>query len=183
MRVITGTARGRKLKAPKGIDVRPTSESVKEAIFSAIQFEIDGAVAADLFAGTGQLGIEALSRGAARVYFAENSPESAALIRENLKLCGFPDKAEVSPLSVGAFLKKTDVKFDIAFLDPPYGQDLIGRTLPDLIPKMSERGLIVCEYEKDASVPDTCKNFTARKTYRHGKKSVTIYCVGDSDEA
>ncbi|MDR2532145.1 MAG: 16S rRNA (guanine(966)-N(2))-methyltransferase RsmD [Oscillospiraceae bacterium] len=177
MRIITGTARGRKLKAPKNLNIRPTSDSVKEAIFSAVQFDIEGAVIADLFAGTGQIGIEALSRGAKRVYFADNSPESTAIIRENLKLCNFLEISEVSPLTVAAFLKKipADVKFDIAFLDPPYEQNLINRTLPDLIPKMSRNGLIVCEYEKECKVPDVCGIYKIRKTYRHGKKNVTIY--------
>ncbi|MCL2697869.1 MAG: 16S rRNA (guanine(966)-N(2))-methyltransferase RsmD [Oscillospiraceae bacterium] len=175
MRVITGSARGRKLKTPKNTDVRPTSDSVKEAIFNAIQFNIENVVIADLFAGTGQLGIEALSRGAKFVYFADNSPESAAIIRENVKLCGFADGAEVSPLSAAAFLKKTAAVFDIAFLDPPYGQDLINRTLPALVPKMSESGLIVCEHENEYKTVDLCGNFRIRKIYKHGKKSVTIY--------
>jgi 16S rRNA (guanine(966)-N(2))-methyltransferase RsmD len=179
MRVITGSARGRRLKSLSGNDVRPTSDSVKEAIFSAIQFDISNAIIADLFAGTGQLGIEALSRGARFAYFADSSPESAAIIRENLKLCGFSENSEVSQLSVSAFLKKTAAKFDIAFLDPPYGKDLIKRTLPDLTAKMSERGLIICEHEKEYKPAETCENFKIRKTYRHGKKSVTIYCRGD----
>ncbi|MCL2637875.1 MAG: 16S rRNA (guanine(966)-N(2))-methyltransferase RsmD [Oscillospiraceae bacterium] len=182
MRIITGTARGRKLKTPKSNDVRPTSDSVKEAIFSAIQFDIEGAVVADLFAGTGQLGIEALSRGAKFAYFADNSPESIAIIRENIKLCGFGDSAEISPLTTAAFLKKTTASFDIAFLDPPYGQDLINRTLPALTEKMSESGLIVCEHEKEYKPAEICNNFKIRKTYPHGKKSVTIYVRGDSDE-
>ncbi|MCL2019366.1 MAG: 16S rRNA (guanine(966)-N(2))-methyltransferase RsmD [Oscillospiraceae bacterium] len=177
MRIITGSARGRKLKTPKNTDIRPTSDSVKESIFSAIQFNIEGAVAADLFAGTGQIGIEALSRGASRVYFSDNSPESVAVIRENLRLCGFSDNAEVSPLSAAAFLKKTTAIFDIAFLDPPYGQDLVNRILKDdgLISKMSENGLIICEYEKGASLSASYGNFIIRKTYPHGKKCITIY--------
>jgi 16S rRNA (guanine(966)-N(2))-methyltransferase RsmD len=179
MRIITGTARGRKLKSPKTYDVRPTSDSVKEAIFNAIQFDIEGAVAADLFAGTGQLGIEALSRGAKFAYFADSSPESIAIIRENLTSCGFAGSAEVSPLSVSAFLKKTTATFDIAFLDPPYGEDLINRTLPALTAKMNERGLIICEHENEYKPTETIDNFTIRKTYKHGKKSVTIYCGGD----
>jgi 16S rRNA (guanine(966)-N(2))-methyltransferase RsmD len=175
MRVITGTARGRRLKTPKNIETRPTSNSVKEAIFSIIQFNIDGAIIADLFAGTGQLGIEALSRGAKRAYFAENNPENAALIRENIKICGFLDNSEVSILSAAAFLKKEDINFDIVFLDPPYGQDLVNRTLPHLIPKMNPDGIIVCEHEKEYKILETCENFSVHKTYKHGKKSITIY--------
>lgn len=176
MRIITGTARGRKLKSPKGDESRPTADSVKEAIFSAIQFDIDGAVVADLFAGTGQLGIEALSRGAKRAYFAENSPEAVAVIRENLKLCGFSDKSAVSQLSVAAFLKKlTSEKFDIAFIDPPYGQDLINRTLPHLTPLMNKNGIIVCEHEKEYKPAENINNYAVYKTYKHGKTYITVY--------
>ncbi|MCL2077434.1 MAG: RsmD family RNA methyltransferase [Oscillospiraceae bacterium] len=177
MRVITGVARGRKLKSAKtsSPEFRPTADSVKEAVFSAIQFEIEGKTIADLFAGTGQLGIEALSRGAVRAYFADNSGESVNIIRENLKLCNFSGKSEVSALSVGAFLKKTTACFDIAFLDPPYGQDLINRTLPDLIPKMRSGGLIVCEHEKECKIKGNVENYIVRKTYPHGKKCITIY--------
>ena len=181
MRIITGSARGRKLKSPKGEDSRPTSGSVKEAIFSAIQFDVEGAVIADLFAGTGQLGIEALSRGAKKAYFAENSPEAAAIIRENLKLCNFSGKSEVSTLSTAAFLKKVaGEKFDIAFIDPPYGQDLINRTLPHLTPLMNENGIIVCEHEKEYKPTETIGNFKIKKIYKHGKTYITIYKnVGD----
>ncbi|MCL2109255.1 MAG: 16S rRNA (guanine(966)-N(2))-methyltransferase RsmD [Oscillospiraceae bacterium] len=175
MRVITGTARGRRLKSPKGDDSRPTADLVKEAIFSAIQFEIDGKVVADLFAGTGQLGIEALSRGARRAVFADSSAEAVAIVRENLQLCGFADKSEVSALSVAAFLKKTDAVFDIAFVDPPYGQDLINRTLPLLVPKMAAEGIIICEHEKEYKTNDIVGNYVVYKVYKHGKTHVTIY--------
>ena len=176
MRIITGTARGRRLKSPKGDESRPTADSVKEAIFSAIQFEIEGAVVADLFAGTGQLGIEALSRGAKRAYFVENSPEAVVIIRENLKLCGFSEKSEISSLSVAAFLKKAaGKKFDIAFVDPPYGQDLTNRTLPLLVPLMNENGIIVCEHEKEYKPAERINNYAVYKTYKHGKTYITIY--------
>ena len=177
MRIITGAARGRKLKTPKGdsLDIRPTAESVKEAIFSAIQFEIEGGTVADLFSGTGQLGIEALSRGASRAFFSDNSPESVNIIRENISLCGFSDKAEVSSLSAAAFLKKTTARFDIAFMDPPYGQDLLNRTLPVLVQKMNTGGIIVCEHEKEYKINETCGDFKIRRTYPHGKTYITIY--------
>ncbi|MCL1823809.1 MAG: 16S rRNA (guanine(966)-N(2))-methyltransferase RsmD [Oscillospiraceae bacterium] len=177
MRIITGTARGRKLKALKSDDasIRPTADSVKEAIFNAIQFEVENKTIADLFAGTGQLGLEALSRGASRAYFADNSAESINIIRENIKRCGFTEKAEVSSLSASAFLKKTTAFFDIAFLDPPYGLDLISRTLNALIPRMSENGIIVCEHEKECKTKEDYGDFKIRKTYNHGKTNITIY--------
>jgi len=177
MRIITGTVRGRKLKAPANdsLDIRPTSDSVKEAVFSAVQFEIEGKVVADLFAGTGQLGIEALSRGASRAYFCDNSSESVKIIRENLRICDFSAKSEVSALSAAAFLKKTAACFDVAFLDPPYGMDLINRTVPVLIPKMNKGGIIICEYEKGYKIHGTFGDFNIRKTYSHGKTAITIY--------
>ena len=89
MRVITGTARGRKLREPKNMDIRPTTDKVKESLFSIIQFDIEGRRVLDLFAGTGQLGIEALSRGAKSVTFVDQSNDAIAIVRENLEHCGF----------------------------------------------------------------------------------------------
>lgn len=175
MRIITGTARGRRLKTLEGTDVRPTADAVKEAIFSAIQFEIEGKTVLDLFAGSGQMGIEALSRGAARVSFADSSPAAVAVVRENLAGTGFADKAEVSLISSGAFLKKTKHSFDIAILDPPYERKLLQKTLPELLPKMKPDGIIVCEHEKGCALPDELPGFPLKKTYRHGKTGITIY--------
>ena len=95
MRVITGTARGRKLIAPEGIDVRPTKDSVKEAIFSAIQFEIEGSTVLDLFAGSGQLGIEAVSRGAKKAYLVDSSQNSIKFIKQNVSHVGFDSQCEI----------------------------------------------------------------------------------------
>ena len=92
MRVITGTARGCKLVTPEGMDVRPTGEKVKEGIFSSIQFELQDAHILDLFAGSGQLGIEALSRGAASAVFVDQRNDAVQLVRENLKLCELSDR-------------------------------------------------------------------------------------------
>ena len=119
MRVITGTARGVPLKAPKGIDTRPTMDQVKEGIFSAIQFEVEGRRALDLFAGSGQLGIEALSRGAAHCTFVDKGREPIAVIRENLKKTRLEERAEVVQADYSSYLKTCRTQFDLILLDPP----------------------------------------------------------------
>ena len=119
MRVITGTARGRRLKEPQGMDIRPTTDKVKESMFSILQFDIEGRRVLDLFGGTGQLGIEALSRGALEVVFVDKSAAALKLIRENLELCGLSDQARVRNGDSLAYLRSGE-KFDLVFLDPPY---------------------------------------------------------------
>ena len=124
MRVITGTARGRRLKELQGMETRPTTDKVKESLFSIIQFDIEGRRVLDLFAGTGQLGIEALSRGAAEAVFVDRRPDAVRLVQENLALCAFTDRARVKSGDALAYLKSGE-KFDLIFLDPPYAADLL----------------------------------------------------------
>ena len=107
MRIISGTARGRRLKTLEGMDVRPTTEKVKEAIFSSIQFDLPQATVLDLFAGSGQLGLEALSRGAKRAYLIDHSPKALSVIRENVAAAGFSEQAEVIQTEAAAFLKNS----------------------------------------------------------------------------
>ena len=121
MRVITGTAGGRKLKSPYGNAVRPTTDHVKQAIFNILQYDMEGRRVLDLFGGTGQMGIEALSRGAREAVFVDSSRTSVLLIRENLKLCGF--KADVLQSDALSYLQRGE-KFDIIFVDPPYDAGL-----------------------------------------------------------
>ena len=182
MQVITGSARGRKLMTVEGTDlVRPTTQKVKEAIFSAIQFEIEGAEVLDLFAGSGQLGIEALSRGAKFCTFADNSPVSLKVVRENIKHTGFEGCSEVVNKPFGAFLKLTAKRFDLAFLDPPYNKRLLQKALPDLVEKMSERGVIVCEHEKECALPKNIGRFTLTRTLAHGTVGISFYRIVDED--
>lgn len=176
MRVITGSARGRKLVTVEGTElVRPTTDRVKEAIFSAIQFEIEGATVLDLFAGSGQLGIEALSRGADKCYFADNAAASIKAVRDNVESTGFSDKARIVNMPFSAFLKATEEEFDIALLDPPYGKRLIQKALPQLTKKMSGRGVIICEHEKECVLPAEADEFVLARTLKHGGTSVSIY--------
>ena len=129
MRVITGTARGRRLKEPVGLETRPTADRVKEGIFSSIQFELEGRRVLDLFGGTGQMGIEALSRGAAHATFVDLRKEAVGIIRENLSLTGFSDRATVVQGDYLAFLTRCRETFDVIFLDPPYGSGMLEKAL------------------------------------------------------
>ena len=126
MRVITGTARGRRLVTPAGLATRPTSEMAKEAIFSIIQFEVEGSMVLDLFAGSGQLGIEALSRGAKEAVFVENNRAAVRCIQDNLKFTHLEQQATVLPFDVLAALARLEGQrpFQIIFMDPPYGKGL-----------------------------------------------------------
>lgn len=183
MRVITGTARGRKLVTVEGTDVvRPTADSVKEAIFSAIQFEIEGRTVLDLFAGSGQLGIEALSRGAAECYFVDSAAVSIKAVRQNVESTGFADKSHIMNMPFSAFLKSTKAEFDIAILDPPYNYKIIQKALPLLTEKMSERGVIVCEHEKECVLPHSEGGFELARLLRHGRISLSIYRRPNAEE-
>ena len=175
MRVITGIARGHKLTAPEGMDVRPTSDKVKEAVFSAIQFETDGAFVLDLFAGSGQMGIEALSRGASRAVFVDSSQKSIRCINDNIKSVRFEKQSEVVSRDSYDYIKLTSNVFDIIILDPPYRHGHIQKILPLAVQKLSQDGIIICEYESDMDEPATPDGLELRKTYRYGRINVTIF--------
>lgn len=182
MRVITGSARGRRLKAPEGRDVRPTSDKVKEAVFSIVQFDIESSAALDLFSGSGQLGIEALSRGADSCVFVDSSRVSADITRENIAAAGFRDCASVMNADGAGYLRMCRNTFDLAFLDPPYGKGLIEEALPLLAGHMSDRGVIVCEHEKGLVLPERTGGMFLHRVYRYGKTEVTVYRNEKSEE-
>lgn len=180
MRVITGIARGRKLKEPAGLETRPTTDRVKEGIFSSIQFEIEGRNVLDLFAGTGQMGIEALSRGAARCTFVDLRKEAAAIIRENVSLTGFTDQARIVQGDALAFLSRSREKFDVIFLDPPYGSGLLEKAMEAVttIDIVSENGIIVCENGSSTGWPAVSAPYRMHKEYRYGKIKTALYRRG-----
>lgn len=182
MRVITGTARGRKLKTLEGLDVRPTSDMVKEAVFSIIQFSCPGANVLDLFAGSGQLGIEALSRGAAHCVFVDKNKDAVDVVKENVNKCGFFQSARVLNMDSLEYLKVAKPGFDIALLDPPYRMGLIEKALPELDKKMNTGGLVVCEHEKELVLADGYGRLTVRKRYKYGKIAVTVYEIPDEED-
>lgn len=173
MRVITGSARGRKLLTPDNYDVRPTGDKVKESVFSIIQFDIEGRRVLDLFAGTGQLGIEALSRGARSAVFVDSSKKSLDIVKKNLKICNMD--AEVYNDDACSFLRRTSGKFDLVFMDPPYDSDVYEPAL-DLIcgiDLLNDNGIIVCESHSDRTMPEL-QGFKS-KLYRYGKTKITVY--------
>lgn len=178
MRVITGTARGRKLETLPGDEItRPTTESVKEALFSMLQFELEGTKVLDLFAGSGQLGIEALSRGARFCTFVEHNRNAKAIVESNILHCGFNDSSQVVLCDAISFLSRKG-NFDIAFLDPPYHKGLIEKAMPLLINNMSSDGIIACETARDEELPKCFGSFTAVKSRNYGKIKLTIYRKG-----
>ena len=175
MRVITGTARGRGLKTLEGNDVRPTTDMVKEALFSPVQFEVQGARVLDLFAGSGQLGIEALSRGAKLAVFVDQSKQPLAAVRENLKSTGLTAGSRVVTMDYKSFLSGCRERFDIALLDPPYNRGILAEALPLVAACMEPGGIILCEHQKGEEVPDTAVDFKLRKQYNYGKITVSAY--------
>lgn len=177
MRVITGTARGKRLKTPEGLQTRPTAERVKEAMFSAIQFEIQNAHFLDLFAGSGQMGIEALSRGASGAVFVDGRREACKLVQENLKLTGMERKGKVVQADYMAYLERCCEIFDIIFLDPPYAEVFLENALKTIteIDILSECGIIICERPADKLQDLEIPGLKRTKDYKYGKTWVTIY--------
>jgi len=176
MRIISGTAGGRKLKEPVGNNIRPTSDRVKESVFTIIQFDIEGRRVLDLFAGTGQYGIEALSRGAAGCVFVDSARESVRLIHENLQICGFSEAACVYGRDVLRFLED-DEKFDLIFVDPPYETGLLEKALGKiaLFDKLNINGIIICELKADTPAPAVTLPYKLRKEYRYGGVKILKY--------
>lgn len=174
MRVITGSARGRKLKTPENYDIRPTTDNVKESIFNIIQFDIEGRRVLDLFAGTGQLGIECLSRGSAEAVFVDKDKEAIRIIKDNLKTCGM--KATVMQEDSISFLNHCG-KFDIIFVDPPYDSNLYESALKiiNLVDILSEGGIIICEARREKVLPEMTAPYYKRKEYNYGKVKICIY--------
>ena len=177
MRVISGTARGVVLKTPDGMKTRPTSDRVKEALFSIIQFDLPGTCVLDLFGGTGQLGIEALSRGASQAVFVDEADAACRLIRENLKRTGFSDRAEVCRSDYAAFLRTNRKKFDIILLDPPYAEVFLENSLKMIteIDILQSGGIIVCEHASDKVISIDIQGFERSKNYKYGNTMLTLY--------
>ena len=183
MRVITGSARGRRLITLEGDDVRPTTDIVKEALFSIIQFEIEGRRVLDLFGGCGQLAVEALSRGAESATIVDLSKKSVEVIKKNVITTGFADRAFVVNSDASAFLSRTREKFDIALLDPPYSKGLIEKAFTLLPDVMNESGVIICEAPFTDELPESAGRFILKKKYRYGKTGLFLYrCDTEGEE-
>ena len=177
MRVITGSARGIRLKTPDGMLTRPTADRVKEAVFSVLQFDIQGSRVLDLFAGTGQLGIEALSRGATCAVFVDGRREACKLVQENLKLTKLATKAQVLQSDYLDYLSRCRETFDLIFLDPPYAEVFLENALKKIseIDILSDRGIIICERPADKLLEFDIAGLSRGKDYRYGKTWVTLF--------
>ena len=177
MRVVAGTARGVSLKTPEGLKTRPTADRVKEAMFSILHFDLPGAKVLDLFGGTGQLGIEALSRGAKSCVFVDENDKACNLIRENLKRTKFESKAKVIRGDYLQFLRTTADKFDIILLDPPYAEVFLENCL-NLITEidiLQSDGIIVTERPLEKELSLNFEGYSRSKDYKYGKTVVTLY--------
>lgn len=175
MRVITGSARGARLQAPEGLSTRPTSEMAKEAIFSILQNDVGGAAVLDLFAGSGQLGIEALSRGARSCVFVEQDRRAQAAIRENLRHTHLEEGGQLVAGDAIGYLRGCCGRFSLALLDPPYGKGLLQAALPLLAGLMETSGVILCESERREELPEAAGDFVRGKEYRYGRIKLTLY--------
>ena len=177
MRVITGKARGIQLKAPDGMLTRPTSDRVKEALFSIIQFEIPASRVLDLFGGTGQLGIEALSRGAKSAVFVDAREDACRLIRENLKRTKLEGEGRVVRSDYLDYLRRSQEQFDIIFLDPPYAEVFLENSLNCIteIDILQTGGIIVAERPTGKDLSLNYDGYTRSKDYKYGNTILTIY--------
>lgn len=182
MRIITGKARGTKLLTLEGLETRPTSERSKEAIFSMLQFEIEGRVVLDLFAGSGQMGLEAISRGARRAYLVDMGRGAHDIIKKNIEKSRLVDGCIAICEDSLSFLKKQSEieKFDIVFLDPPYATNLINEALDLLFERslIKESSYIVCESDRfDFLSQANVDRFETIKTMKHGIAHISVLKV------
>ena len=177
MRVITGSARGVQLKTPEGMVTRPTTDRVKEAMFSIIHFDIPGAQVLDLFGGTGQLGIEALSRGAKSAVFVDAGEPACRLIRENLKRTRLEQQGKVVRSDYLTYLERSKEQFDIILLDPPYAEVFLENALNKIteIDILRTGGIIVAERPLGKELPWEYQGYERSKDYKYGNTLLTIY--------
>lgn len=175
MRVITGKARGVQLKTPDGMLTRPTADRVKEALFSIINFDIPGARVLDLFGGTGQLGIEAMSRGAERCVFVDARENACKLIKENLKRTKL--EGTVIRSDYLDYLNRCKDQFSIIFLDPPYAEEYLENAIKRIaeIDILQTDGIIVAERPVGKELPWEFDGYQRSKDYKYGKTLLTIY--------
>lgn len=186
MRIITGSARGVSLKTLEGECTRPTAEKVKEAVFSSLQFDLEGRSVLDLFAGSGQMGLEALSRGARRAVFIDEAREAMEIVKENAKKTGFFDVSHFLVSDYRNYLRKAAGReqFDIVFIDPPYAERIALDAMERVIAaKMVKEGtLFVLESEEDLSASPTSEALTLVKAKKYGRSYIHIFRFGGEDE-
>lgn len=178
MRVISGKARGTSLYSLEGNHTRPTTDRVKESMFSIINFNIPDAVVLDLFSGSGALGIEALSRGAKKCYFVENSKQAADIVRKNIEKTNCGENAILKVMDFKAFLNSVDEKFDVILLDPPYNKKMCDQAMKIIYERnlLNDGGVIMCETEFGEIITT---DFKKKKNYKYGKISLSLFTKDD----
>ncbi len=181
MRIIAGQLKGRRLQCLKGMDVRPTTDKVKEAIFSMIAPYLQDAVVVDLFTGTGNLGLEAISRGAKRCYFCDKSRTSLFLAKENVSHCQVMEQAVFLGYDFEVSLKKIPEKVNLIFLDPPYNQGLASKALEIILKlkSLDEEGLIVIEHSRNEEISDSLYGMKLVKQKHYGTITISIFQQGE----
>lgn len=179
--MISGIRKGHRLKAPKGVDVRPTEDKVKESLFNILGHIRDDSIVLDLFGGSGSIGIEFLSRGAMKCYFVDISPRSISIIKENLIHTKLLDKAIILKRD-GAraieYLSSEGIFFDYIYLDPPFNKhELLLKTLESIAkyPILREDGMIIIEHENELFLEDDIVGFKKIDSRKYGNKSITFY--------
>ena len=183
MRVITGSARGRRLKELEGMETRPTTDRVKEGLFNIIQFDIEGRKVLDLFGGSGQLGLEAMSRGAASCVIVDGDRAAQKAIEANIKNCGFDRNCQLIKGDSFTFLQRQKKdSYHLIFLDPPYGGELLNRAIAEIcrIDILAEGGIMVCESASTDVLQPVQAPYRVVKQYRYGHTDLTIITKGDA---
>lgn len=178
MRIITGEARGKRLSAAPGIHTRPTTDRVKESIFNIIQFDIGGRAVLDLFCGSGQMGLEALSRGARYCRFVDNDRAALDTVRCNIKACKFEERCDVTSGDAISFLARQEASsFGLIFIDPPYSGKLLNKAMEDIVrfDILAQGGIIVCESSSTEQLALPGGSYAMLREYIYGNTKITTF--------
>lgn len=182
MRIIAGDARGRKILAPDSYDIRPTSDRVKESLFNMIGTKVQGAQVLDLFGGTGNLGLESISRGALFCIFVDSSRESVKLIKQNIELLGYEKYSKVYTNDAQAALRilsKREMKFDVIFMDPPYKKNIIPPLLTGIEEILNKDGILVVEHDIRDAIPERVGNTINYRRKNYGDTVISLYKISE----
>jgi len=175
MRIISGQFRGRKLKTLEGMNTRPTADRVKESLFNILNSKVYDSKVLDLFAGSGALGLEALSRGAESCVFVDSSKEAINIIKENIKLCKIEEKSKVINKDYLEVLKSTNEKFDIIFVDPPYSKGIEIRVLENVKNILSDKGIVIIETDQTDITPEEINGLVKYDSRKYGRTIISFY--------
>ena len=177
MRIISGQFRGRKLKTLEGMNTRPTADRVKESLFNILNSKVYDSKILDLFAGSGALGLEALSRGAVSCLFVDSSKEAINIVKENIKLCKIEEKAKVVNKDYLEVLKSTNEKFDIIFVDPPYSKGIEIIVLENVKNILSDEGIVIIETDQTDITPEEINGLAKYDSRKYGRTIISFYAM------